>query len=145
VNRVARTGLILALLAWTAGATVLLCFRPDISIALNNWIFQRETKQGHTFLARDNGPEGFIAFGNETYIFCTRPCTVEELGTGDNHGVIMCDSQWEGRKHLCSARLWPGRHYIVQAKGLGRAGCCTSDRRAADQSSPGEPQKEFLE
>ena len=94
---------------------------PDLALAMNNRILGRETVQGHTFLSDDNGPEGFVAFGNENYVFCMRPCTVEELGTEEQQGITMCDSQWEGRKHLCAARFWPGRQYIVQAKGFGRA------------------------
>jgi hypothetical protein len=103
------------LILWAAASSALLCFRRDISVALNNWILQRETMQGRTFLTHGNGPEGFVAFGNETNIFCGRACVVEELGENGEQGLSVCDSHWEGRKHMCAARFWPGRHYIVQA------------------------------
>jgi hypothetical protein len=103
------------LLVWAVTATALLCFRPELSMSINNWIFQRESAEGRLFLTNDNGPEGFVAFGNETYVFCRRPCSVEEFGLDGARNIWMCDSQWDGRRHLCTARFWPGRSYIVQA------------------------------
>jgi hypothetical protein len=104
-------------LSWAVGASYLLCFRPDLSIALNNWILQRETMQGRMFLANDNGPEGFQAFGNEMAIFCARSCTVEELSMNGEMNFWMCDSRWDGyRMHVCSARFWPTRSYVVRAQ-----------------------------
>ena len=98
---------------WAVLVTVLLFTRPDISIALNNWIYQRETMEGHMFLARTDGPEGFVAFVNETSVYCGRPCVIEEV-EGAQPSLFMCASQWEGRKHLCVARFWPGRWYLVR-------------------------------
>jgi hypothetical protein len=117
----ARRLLLMLLTLWAAATTYIVCFCPNIALALNNRILRRESAQGQTFLSDDNGPEGFVAFGNETYVFCARPCTVEEVGPEDQQEFTMCDSQWEGRKHLCSARFWPGRQYIVQGKRFGRA------------------------
>ncbi|MGH9629817.1 MAG: hypothetical protein ACRD7E_15990 [Bryobacteraceae bacterium] len=117
MNRLPTLVCVLALLLWAAVATFLLFFRPDLSIALNNWVFQRETMQGHTFLTHDNGPEGFVAFGNETMIYCGRPCTIEEIGPNGQTNLVMCDSMLAGgRKHVCSARFWPMRSYLVQAR-----------------------------
>ena len=101
---------------WAITATLLIFLKPDVSRFLNNWIFQRQTMQGHMFLTANDGPEGFVAFGNETHVFCEKPCTVEEMGTETEHGLVMCESQWEGRKHICIARFWPGRNHIVQSK-----------------------------
>lgn len=121
MNKFARPIVIPALLIWAVSATLLLFFRPDISIALNNRIFQRETQQGHLFLLQDSGPEGFVAFGNETSIFCARPCVVEEIGAGSEQGSPMCNSLPADRKYVCSARYWPGRQYIVQSQRSERA------------------------
>jgi hypothetical protein len=78
--------------------------------------FPARTAQGHMFLIRDNGLEGFVAFGNQTNIFCGRPCIVEEMAPSGEPNLLMCGSQWDGRKHMCSARFWPTRSYIVQAR-----------------------------
>ena len=107
------TKLVVLSLVWAITATALFCFRPDLSVAVSNWILQRESMQGRVFLTQTQGPEVLVAYGNERYIFCARACEVEEIGENGAQGIYMCDSQWEGRKHICTARLWPGRHYIV--------------------------------
>ncbi len=108
--------------AWAAAATVVLFTRPDLSIALNNWVHQRETMQDHLFLINGDGPEGFTAFGNETSVLCARPCFVQEMD-GAEEARVVCMSKWDGamRRHMCSARLWPTRYHLVQTSGLGRA------------------------
>ena len=115
MRRLAVWAGIVVLLFWAVAATFLLCFRPDVSLALNNRIFQRETMQGPIFLTKDDGPEMFEAFGNETSVFCGRPCAVEEISTDGQPNIYLCRSQWEGRKHLCTARFWPTRPYLVYA------------------------------
>ena len=73
--------------------------------------------EGRMFLANNNGPEGFEALGNESAIYCARPCTVEELSLTGQTNFWMCASYWDGHgKHICSARLWPTRSYIVQVQ-----------------------------
>lgn len=108
--------------AWATTSTFVLFTRPDLSIALNNWMHQRETMESRLFLVSGDGPEGFTAFGNEMSILCARPCFVQEMESAEEARVV-CMSVWDVamRRHMCSARLWPTRYHLVQASHMGRA------------------------
>jgi hypothetical protein len=93
--------------------SIWLILEPETAIALNNRIFQRENKQGYLFLTKEDR-EIFTAFGEEQYIRCDKPCRAEEWYKGS--ALYICDSKPGWKEHVCAARFWPGRQYVVEVQ-----------------------------